>query len=173
MGAIRELLDGAPGTATPVLRPFGPGDLGWVVARSGELYAEEYGWNARIETLAAKELAEWSERADPARERGWIAEVDGRRAGSVLCMRREEGVAQLRMLLVDPAARGLGIGGLLVDECMRFAREVGYREMVLWTTSVLSAARRIYARAGFEVASQEPFDGFGPALTAELWRRAL
>jgi GNAT superfamily N-acetyltransferase len=156
-----------------VLRGLEPGDLGWIVQRHGEIYAAEYGWNARIEALAARELGEFAVRDDRRLERAWIAEVDGRRAGSILCTRREDGVAQLRMLLVEPHARGLGIGGLLVDECVRFARDAGYRNMLLWTTSVLVAARRLYQRAGFELVEQQPFAEFGPGLTAEYWRLDL
>jgi GNAT superfamily N-acetyltransferase len=156
-----------------VLRGLEPGDLGWIVQRHGEMYAAEYGWNARIESLAACALGAFALRDDRQRERAWIAEVDGLRAGSILCTRREEDVAQLRMLLVEPPARGLGIGGLLVGACVRFAQDAGYRSMLLWTTSVLTAARRIYQRAGFELVEQEPFAEFGPELTAEYWRREL
>jgi GNAT superfamily N-acetyltransferase len=158
---------------TPVLRGLEPGDLGWIVQRHGEMYAAEYGWNARIEALAACELGAFALRDDRQRERAWIADVNGLRSGSILCTRREDDVAQLRMLLVEPHARGLGIGGLLVCECVRFAQGAGYRSMLLWTTSVLTAARRIYQRAGFELVEQEPFAEFGPALTAEYWRREL
>ena len=144
-----------------------------MIERHGGLYAAEYGWNSRIESLSAIALGEFVERADSAHERAFVAEVDGRRAGAIVCTRRDDDVAQLRMLFVEPSARGLGVGGLLVDACMAFAREAGYRCMLLWTTSVLTPARRLYERAGFELVEQEPFDGFGPPLTAEWWRLEL
>jgi DNA-binding MarR family transcriptional regulator/GNAT superfamily N-acetyltransferase len=173
MAAIRDLL-AAPGElAQPVLRAPEPGDLGWMVERHGALYAAEYGWNSRIESLSASTLGEFLERGDHARERAFIAEVDGWRAGAVVCARRDDEVAQLRMLFVEPRARGLGIGGLLVAACVSFARERGYRSMLLWTTSVLTPARRLYERAGFELVGQEPYAEFGPELTAEWWRLEL
>lgn len=173
MAAIRGLLGETAQAGSPIVRAPGPGDLGWIVQQHGALYAGEYGWNGRIEALAAREVAEFAERDDRRRERAWIAEVDGRRVGSVMCTRREDDVAQLRMLFVEPEARGLGVGALLVDTCIGFARAAGYRSMLLWTTSVLTSARRLYDRAGFELVEQEPFDGFGPELVSEYWRRAL
>jgi GNAT superfamily N-acetyltransferase len=159
--------------SSPLLRDLQPGDLGWMISRHGELYAAEYGWNARIEMLAARELAEFAERADREHERAFIAELDGRRAGCIVCTRRAPDVAQLRMLLVEPDARGHGIATLLVDACLGFARDVGYQSMLLWTTSALTPARRLYERAGFELIEAEPFDEFGPELVSEYWGRAL
>jgi DNA-binding MarR family transcriptional regulator/GNAT superfamily N-acetyltransferase len=173
MGAIRELLAETPRSAAPVAREPEPGDFGWIVQRQGALYAAEYGWNSHIESYAAIAIGEFMEREDREHERAWIAEVDGRRAGSIFCMRREDEVAQLRMLFVEPGARGLGIGALLVDECIAFARAAGYRSMLLWTTSVLTAARRLYRRVGFELVEQEPFHEFGPELVSEYWRLEL
>jgi DNA-binding MarR family transcriptional regulator/GNAT superfamily N-acetyltransferase len=173
MGAIRELLAETPRVSAPKVRDPEPGDYGWIIARHGALYAAEYGWNSRIEAYAAIAIGEFVERDDGERERAWIAEVDGRRAGSIFCTRRDEEVAQLRMLFVEPGARGLGIGALLVDECIAFAREAGYRSMLLWTTSVLTAARRLYRRLGFELFEQEPFHDFGPELVSEYWRLDL
>jgi DNA-binding MarR family transcriptional regulator/GNAT superfamily N-acetyltransferase len=169
MATIRDLLSGAR-PATPVLREPEPGDYGWIVQRHGALYAAEYGWNSHIESLAARAIGEFMEHRDPARERAWIGEVDGARAGCVLCARRSDDVAQLRMLIVEPSARGLGLGAMLVDECMRFAREAGYTGMLLWTTNVLEPARRLYQRAGFELVEQAPFQRFGPDLVGEYWR---
>jgi GNAT superfamily N-acetyltransferase len=159
--------------SAPALRGLRPGDLGWIISRHGALYASEHGWNERIEMLAARELAAFAERADHEHERAWIAELDGRRAGCILCTRRAPDVAQLRMLLVEPDARGHGIASLLVDACLAFARGAGYESMVLWTTSALAPARRLYERAGFELIEREPFDEFGPSLTSEYWGRAL
>ena len=173
MGAIRELLAETPRASTPHVREPEPGDYGWIIQRHGGLYAAEYGWNSRIEAYAAIAIGEFVERDDRAHERAWIAEVDGRRAGSIFCTRRDDEVAQLRMLFVEPGARGLGIGALLVDECMAFARAAGYRSMLLWTTNVLTAARRLYRRAGFELVGQEPFHDFGPELVSEYWQRDL
>jgi DNA-binding MarR family transcriptional regulator/predicted GNAT family acetyltransferase len=170
MTAIRELLGESPRGATPLLREPEPGDYGWIVERHGALYAAEYGWNGNIESLAARAIGEFIEHRDPERERAWIGEVDGVRAGCVLCAKRSDDVAQLRMLIVEPSARGLGLGAMLVDECMRFAREAGYRSMLLWTTNVLEPARRLYERAGFELVEQAPFERFGPALVGEYWR---
>jgi GNAT superfamily N-acetyltransferase len=155
------------------LRDLQPGDLGWIISRHGELYAAEYGWNARIEMLAARELAAFAERADREHERAWIAELGGRRAGSIVCTRRAPDVGQLRMLFVEPDARGHGIATLLVDACLGFARAAGYESMLLWTTSALTSARRLYERAGFELIEEQPFDEFGPELVSEYWGRAL
>jgi DNA-binding MarR family transcriptional regulator/GNAT superfamily N-acetyltransferase len=173
MGAIRDLLDETPRASAPRVRAPEPGDYGWIIQRHGGLYAAEYGWNSHIESYAAIAIGEFIERDDGERERAWIAEVDGRRAGSIFCTRRDDDVAQLRMLFVEPGARGLGIGAMLVEECMDFARAAGYCSMLLWTTSVLTAARRLYQRAGFELFDQEPFHDFGPALVSEYWRTDL
>jgi len=172
MGTVRELTTARPRPAAVVLRPPRPGDLGWVVARNGALYAEEYGWDASYEALVARIMADYAGRRDD-REAGWIAELDAGPAGCVFCMREDDATARLRLLLVEPAARGLGVGARLVSECAGFARRAGYREMVLWTNDVLTAARRIYQRAGFELVEAEPHRSFGHDLVGETWRLGL
>ena len=173
MAAIREAVEGSPRPATFVLRPPSPGDLGWVVHRNGALYAEEYGWDASYEALVARIVAEYAGGADPAREAAWIAELDGAPAGCVFCMRKTDTTAQLRLLLVEPRARGMGLGGRLVAECVAFARRAGYAEIVLWTNDVLDAARRIYQRAGFQLTGSQPHHSFGHDLVGEDWRLPL
>ena len=173
MAGIREALDGAPGRDTLVLRAPVPGDLGWVVQRNGARYAAEYGWDESYEALVARIVADYAARADHKREAAWIAELDGQPAGCVFCMRKSDDVAQLRLLLVEPHARGRGIGERLVAECVAFARRTGYREIVLWTNDVLHAARRIYQRAGFELVSSEEHHSFGHDLVAQDWRLPL
>jgi len=164
-----------PRTPSPSfrLRPPEPGDLGWVVQRHGVRYAAEYGWDASVEGLVAQIVGEYATSPHRDRQRAWIAEVDGAPAGCVFCMRKDDEVAQLRLLLVEPAARGTGLGTRLVDECLRFATEAGYRELMLWTNDVLTAARRIYERAGFELVHEAPRPNFGAELTEQVWRRAL
>ena len=169
--------------ATPwLLRPPQNGDIGWVVARHGALYAREYGWDWRFEALVARIAADFVERFNPAREACWIAEQDGANVGCVFLVQARdetpaaapiEGTAQLRMLLVEPGARGLGVGARLVDECERFARARGYRRIVLWTNSVLTAARAIYRRAGYVQTASEPHRSFGHALVGETWALEL
>ncbi|WP_020663797.1 bifunctional helix-turn-helix transcriptional regulator/GNAT family N-acetyltransferase [Amycolatopsis benzoatilytica] len=157
-----------------IVRAPRAGDLGWVVHRHGELYAGEYGLNEQFEALVARVIAGFAERLGDPRQAGWIAELDGERVGSIFCMpSSEEGVAKLRLLLLEPAARGRGVGKRLVRECIEFARAQGYRSMELWTHSHLTAARGIYASAGFELVSQEETDAFGPHLTSESWRLEL
>jgi DNA-binding MarR family transcriptional regulator/GNAT superfamily N-acetyltransferase len=173
MASIREIIGPAPPPAAFVLRPPVPGDLGWVVQRHGALYAAEYGWDASFEALVARIVADYAARDDRRRESAWIAELGGEPAGCVFCMRKTDATAQLRLLLVEPRARGLGVGGRLVAECVSFARRAGYREMVLWTNDVLHAARRIYQRAGFRLAGSEPHHSFGHDLVGQDWRLPL
>jgi len=156
-----------------LLRDPQPGDMGWIVHRQAVLYAQEYGWNNEYEALVAEIVAKFVREFDPKRERCWIAERSGRVVGSVFVVREDDATARLRLLYVDPAARGLGIGGRLVDECLRFARLVGYRSMTLWTNSVLVDARRIYERAGFQLVEEKPHHSFGKDLVAQVWGRDL
>ena len=156
-----------------VLREPGPGDLGWVVQRHGALYAAEYGWDERFEGLVAGVVASFVENYDAQRERCWIAERDGEPVGSVFAVAKSKTIAKLRLLLVEPSARGLGIGGRLVDECVEFTRAAGYRNLELWTQSVLLDARRIYQRVGFTLVKEEPHSSFGAELVGETWRLRL
>jgi GNAT superfamily N-acetyltransferase len=174
MATIEQTLAPArPGETAYLLRPHRPGDMGWVASRHGSLYAEDYGWDFRIEALAAEVVAAFLKTFDPAREACWIAEVGGEPAGSIFLMRDTDEVAKLRLLLVDPRARGLGIGARLVEECVRFARQRGYRRISLWTQSILIGARHIYERAGFRLVASEPHAMFGPQLTGETWELVL
>jgi DNA-binding MarR family transcriptional regulator/GNAT superfamily N-acetyltransferase len=173
---VRTILgDGrAPGREDVVLREPGPGDLGWIVQRNATLYAAEYGWNTDYEGLVARIVADFAEDHDPHLERVWIAEVDGRPVGCVMCVRDDApGTARLRLLLVEPDARGLGIGDRLVGAVVDFARGVGYRELVLWTNDVLAAARRLYQRHGFALVSERPHRSFGADLLGQDWRLDL
>jgi GNAT superfamily N-acetyltransferase len=156
-----------------VLRDPQPGDMGWVVQQHGELYWREYGWNAEFEALVADIVAKMMASHDPAWERGWIAEVDGVRAGSVFVVKKSAEQAQLRLLLLTPEARGLGLGGRLTDACIAFAREKGYRQMILWTNSNLTAARAIYEKRGFKRVQSEPYHGYGCDLVGETWETTL
>jgi DNA-binding MarR family transcriptional regulator/N-acetylglutamate synthase-like GNAT family acetyltransferase len=170
-GTIEALLAGKRERRPAIsLRQAKPGDFGWIVSRHGGLYAEEYGWD---ESMAADIVAAFIKEHDIKRERCWIAEMDGVRAGSVMLVRTGEKAAKLRLLIVEPEARGLGVGKLLVEECIRFARGAGYRKITLWTQSILVAARAIYLRAGFNKVREEPHTSFGKKLVGEYWELKL
>ncbi|HTT67181.1 MAG TPA: helix-turn-helix domain-containing GNAT family N-acetyltransferase [Gemmatimonadales bacterium] len=169
MRRIEALLGGGRNGGPVTLRSYGPGDLGWVVERHGALYAEEYGWGARFEALVADIVARFVRCEDRARERCWIAERDGERLGCVFLVKKTARVAQLRLLLVEPAASGSGLGRRLVDECTRFARRAGYRKIVLWTNGVLDAARHIYATAGYRLVRTDRHDDLGTDPNFEVW----
>jgi DNA-binding MarR family transcriptional regulator/predicted N-acetyltransferase YhbS len=168
METVREILEEAPRPAPFVLRPPRPGEYGWVVQRHGALYGE-HGWDASFEALVARVVADFAGGHHPDREAAWIAEVAGRPVGSVFCVRNDDETAQLRLLIVDPAARCMGIGEALVGECVRFARAAGYARLRLWTNSTLAAARRIYQRAGFELVHEETSPRFGQDFTEQDW----
>ena len=172
LSTTQRLLGDGP-APDAILRPPRPGDLGWVVERHGALYAAEYGWDASFEALVAGIVADFAAGADPARERAWIAEAGGARAGSVFCARRDDATAQLRLLLVEPAFRGQGLGRRLVDECLAFARSAGYARIVLWTNDALTDARRIYERAGFVLDEESRHTSFGHDLVEQTWSRPL
>lgn len=172
MDTVREILEGAPAPAPFVIRRPRPGEYGWVVQRHGALYAE-HGWDASFEALVARVVADFAGSHDPAREAAWIAESAGRPVGSIFCVRNDDETAQLRLLIVDPAVRGMGIGEALVGECVRFARAAGYARLRLWTNSTLAAARRIYQRAGFELVHEETSPRFGLDFTEQDWVLAL
>ena len=163
---------GGDGEAT--IRPLGqPGDLGWVVMAHGELYAAEFGFSTEFEALVAKIVADYAAAPDPLREAAWIAELDGRRVGCVFLVAKDAQTAQLRILLVDPAARGRHLGRRLVAACIEFARRAGYKRMILWTNEPLAAARHIYLAAGFSLVSEEPHHSFGVDLIGQYYELDL
>ncbi|WPZ34469.1 helix-turn-helix domain-containing GNAT family N-acetyltransferase [Thalassobaculum sp. OXR-137] len=174
MGRIRAILDPQAAPGEPyLLRPHRPGDMGQVIAAHGRLYAAEYGFDMSFEALVARIAADFIDKFDPARHCCWIAERDGEMVGSVFVVDADETTAKLRMLFVDERARGLGIGKRLTEEAMRFARSTGYTRMTLWTNDILTAAREIYRKAGFECVAAEPMNAFGATMVAETWERDL
>jgi DNA-binding MarR family transcriptional regulator/GNAT superfamily N-acetyltransferase len=171
---IESILSPTQPSRDYTLRPHRPGDMGWVVQRHGELYWQEYHYDERFEALVAEIVAEFVQKLDPARERCWIAEKDSENVGSVFLVKKSQSVAKLRLLLVEPSARGLGIGKRLVEECVRFAREAGYKKVMLWTQSELAAARRIYQNAGFKLVAEEKHQSWSRKdLVAETWELKL
>ena len=175
-GALRTVMRALDDQARPtmvVLRGLRPGDLGWIVQRHGEVYAREYGWSQSFEALVARIVADYLDNHQPGRENAWIAEVDGQRAGCVFCVRKDDETAQLRILLVESWARGHGLGARLVAECVQFARDSGYRKLVLWTNDILVGARRIYQAAGFQLVGEESHHSFGKDLVGQFWELRL
>ncbi len=170
MSEIESLLSAEPERSAPyILRPHQPGDIGWAVQRHGELYAREYGFDDTFEALAAEIGSKFLKEFDPKRERAWIAERDGENVGFVMLVKQSDEVAKLRMLLVDPKARGLGIGKRLVEECIRFARQRGYKKMTLWTNDILVTAIHIYKQCGFKLVAEERHQSFGHEMVGQTW----
>ena len=172
-GADKQIVADLRPSSGVILRDPLPGDMGWVVQLHGEAYAREYGWNSKFEALVAGIVATYLRQYKPDWERCWIAELDGQRCGSAFVVRKSASVAQLRMLMVTPQARGQGLGARLTDECIAFARGKGYKKIVLWTHSCLDSARAIYAKRGFQLVQSEPYNGFGQKLVGETWALKL
>lgn len=169
MQTIESLFSAQPKSAMPyLLRPHRPGDIGWIIHRHGVLYAEEYGWDESFEAMVADILARFIQKHDAKREYLWIAEQDGERVGSILVVDAGDNVAQLRILLVEPKARGRGIGKRLIDECLAFSKRAGYKKIKLWTQSILVEARRLYDNAGFTLVEEKPHHSFGHDLVAQV-----
>jgi DNA-binding MarR family transcriptional regulator/GNAT superfamily N-acetyltransferase len=173
MRSVQALLGGTRPEPVVTMRTHRPGDMGWVISAHGAMYAEEFGWNEDFEMLVAEIAVEFIRKFDPERERCWIAELDGEPVGSVFLVKQSKTVAKLRLLILDPKARGRGIGKRLVDECIAHARKLGYRKLTLWTQSSLLAARGIYKQAGFNLVSTEPHNSFGVELVGEYWELKL
>lgn len=176
MERIETLLEPGSASAAPrvaVLRDPMPGDIGWVVQQHGEIYAREYGWDMRFEALVADIAAQFVRNFQPEWEKCWIAELDGERVGAIFVVRKSATTAKLRMLILSPKARGMGLGARLTDECIAFARAKGYKKMVLWTNSCLTTARSIYAKRGFVLDKSEPYEDFGQQLVSETWSLKL
>jgi DNA-binding MarR family transcriptional regulator/GNAT superfamily N-acetyltransferase len=175
MRTVEAALDSTASRAPFVLRPHRPGDMGWVIGRNADIYAQEYGWDGTYEALVARICADFIDRFDARRERCWIAERDTERLGCIFCVQHPEqpDTAKLRLLLVEPAARGLGLGAALVHECVSFARACGYKRMTLWTQSILKAAHRLYQNAGFKLVKEEPHHSFGVDLIGQTWEMEM
>jgi DNA-binding MarR family transcriptional regulator/GNAT superfamily N-acetyltransferase len=174
MHEIETLLGARPEAKAPyMLRPHQPGDIGWITHRHAVLYAQEYGWDETFEALVAEVGAAFIKNFDPKKERCWIAEKDGEIVGAALLVKKSPTIAKIRLVYVEPKARGLGIGARLTAECERFARQAGYRKITLWTNSILHAARHIYEKAGFRLVAAEPHHSFGHDLVGETWEKTL
>ena len=173
LDTVSRALSAPSRTSDYILRPHQPGDMGWVVERHGVLYSQEYGWNGFLESMTARIVADFLRSYDPAREHCWIAEREGERLGSIFVVSKTATVAQLRLLLVEPSARGSGVGKRLVEEAVRFARVAGYRKIVLWTHSILHTARHLYEQAGFRLVEEKKHRSFGPEVTGQTWELRL
>jgi DNA-binding MarR family transcriptional regulator/GNAT superfamily N-acetyltransferase len=169
METIRDVLEQREAQPQILLRPPNVGEYGWVIERHGAIYSAEYGWDRSFEALVTTIVADYLRDHDSTREAAWIAEMSGEPVGCIFCLRRDDVTAQLRLLLVEPRARGVGAGSALIDQCVMFARDAGYRELVLWTNDVLVDARRLYERAGFQLIDEEPHHSFGANLVGQNW----